>query len=171
MGGFRLDYNSSTKTFWFSMVEWKSFTKWCFYFLPSQPCITKMSSKRSLEFDSLSYHFKIIILIIMCQDLKAINLRYMSHYPYSLRNCVHLCALKFEKLQELNISHTYSFDNCFDLLGKYCKNLRYIKRLIKDLFFINSNNNQCDNIQYINSINIFQRAECGFLWSNHRCRN
>ncbi len=38
---------------------------------------------------------------------------------------VHLCALKFEKLQVLNISDTNAGDSCLQILGMYCKDLRY----------------------------------------------
>ena len=39
--------------------------------------------------------------------------------------CVHLCAMKFESLQVLNISRTDAGDNCLQILGMYCKDLRY----------------------------------------------
>ena len=39
--------------------------------------------------------------------------------------CVHLCAMKFERLQVLNISRTDAGDICLKILGKYCKDLRY----------------------------------------------
>ena len=39
--------------------------------------------------------------------------------------CVHLCAMKFESLQVLNISRTDARDNCLQILGMYCTNLRY----------------------------------------------
>ncbi len=39
--------------------------------------------------------------------------------------CVHLCAMKFERLQALNISRTDAGDNCLQILGMYCKDLRY----------------------------------------------
>ncbi len=39
--------------------------------------------------------------------------------------CVHLCAIKFERLQVLNISHTDAGDICLKILGEYCKDLRY----------------------------------------------
>ena len=39
--------------------------------------------------------------------------------------CVHLCAMKFERLQVLNISQTDAEDNCLQILGMYCKDLRY----------------------------------------------
>ena len=46
-----------------------------------------------------------------------------------ISNCVdvmvHLCALKFEKLQVLNISDTNAGDSCLQILGMYCKDLRY----------------------------------------------
>jgi hypothetical protein len=44
-------------------------------------------------------------------------------------NCVdifvHLCAMKFERLQVLDISKTDAGDNCLQILGMYCKDLRY----------------------------------------------
>ena len=50
-------------------------------------------------------------------------------------NCVdmfvHLCAMKFERLQVLDISETDAGDYCLQILGMYCKNLRY-KMLITD---------------------------------------
>jgi hypothetical protein len=39
--------------------------------------------------------------------------------------CVHICAMKFESLQVLNISRTDAGDNCLQILGMYCTNLRY----------------------------------------------
>jgi hypothetical protein len=39
--------------------------------------------------------------------------------------CVHLCAIKFERLQVLDISKTDAGDNCLQILGMYCKDLRY----------------------------------------------
>ena len=39
--------------------------------------------------------------------------------------CVHLCAMKFERLQVLDISRTDAGDNCLQILGMYCKDLRY----------------------------------------------
>ena len=44
----------------------------------------------------------------------------------------HLCAVKFERLQVLDISYTCAGDNCLQILGMYCKDLRY-KMLITNL--------------------------------------
>jgi hypothetical protein len=38
--------------------------------------------------------------------------------------CVHLCAMKFERLHVLNISETDAGDNCLQILGMHCKELR-----------------------------------------------
>ena len=57
-------------------------------------------------------------------------------------NCVdifvHLCAMKFERLQVLDISRTDAGDNCLQILGMYCKNLRYKNVDNRFLSFINS---------------------------------
>ena len=52
--------------------------------------------------------------------------------------CVHLCAMKFERLQVLDISRTDAGDNCLQILGMYCKNLRYKNVDNRFLSFINS---------------------------------
>jgi hypothetical protein len=44
---------------------------------------------------------------------------------YFLDSFVYICALKFERLQVLNISKTDARDNCLKILGMYCKDLRY----------------------------------------------
>lgn len=46
--------------------------------------------------------------------------------------CLHLCAVKFEKLQKLDISDSDAGDSCLQMLGMYCKDLRYKCILIKD---------------------------------------
>jgi hypothetical protein len=48
--------------------------------------------------------------------------------------CVHLCAMKFESLQVLNISKTDAGDNCLQILGMYCTNLRY--KIVDNRFFV-----------------------------------
>jgi hypothetical protein len=60
-------------------------------------------------------------------------------------NCVdifvHLCAMKFERLQVLNISETDAGDNCLQILGMNCKDLRY-KNVVDKFFSLIFNSDQ-----------------------------
>lgn len=79
--------------------------------------------------------------------MKAVDL-HDTYLKDNIEICVHLCALKFEKLQKLDISETDAEDSCLQVLGMHCKDLRYINNLnilIKEFFCFNINSHQCDN--------------------------